>query len=239
MTGNPAAELVKPVSSDPIPDLAESVIGVSQYVSLSYWIGWSLKQITDVNPWLWIGEQISGDWETVQKAGIAATNLAEFNLDFARSISSGINDVSHDWQGVAADSASEYFSGLAKAIKEQEQTLKDIGEQFKTMSVGMYESANAIKGLLETLFDLLLAMGLEAAAAAASGWTVIGPILSGAAFAATLTKAIGVWGQVLEAHNHAWNTVQGVVGLIAGYASALQGIEKHALPAGNYNHPGV
>lgn len=86
---------------------------------------------------------------------------------------------------------------------------------------------------------LLIAIGLEAAAAVASGWTIIGPILAGGAAIATITKAMGVWGQILEMHNHVWNAVQGFVGLVAGFLGGLHGMEKHALPTSGYDHPGV
>jgi hypothetical protein len=103
----------------------------------------------------------------------------------------------------------------------------------------MYETANAIKGCLDLLMDLLIAIGIELAAAAASSWTIIGPILAGAAAAATITKALGVWGNVLQHHDIAWNAVQGLVGVMAGYLSTLGDLDKHALPEGNYDHPGA
>ncbi|NYH78857.1 uncharacterized protein YukE [Actinopolyspora biskrensis] len=239
MSNSPAGQLVEPTSTDPIPDLAENVIGVPQYISLSYWIGWAAEQVCGTNPWLWIGEQVGGDWEKVQRAGVALENLKEFNGDFASELKSAFDDVSHDWSGVAADNAESYFRKLSETIKQQQDTLDDLATQFKDMAIGMYESANAIKGFLEMLLDYLIAIGLEAAAAAASSYTVIGPVLSGAAMVATITKAIGVWGQALDAHTAAWNSVQATVGLVAGYASSLQDIDRHSLPEGNYDHPGV
>ncbi|MGH3798897.1 MAG: hypothetical protein ACRDTD_01970 [Pseudonocardiaceae bacterium] len=48
-----------------------------------------------------------------------------------------------------------------------------------------------------------------------------------------------MWGQILETHNHAWNAVQGFTGLVAGFLGGLDDLEKHALPASGYDHPGV
>lgn len=239
MPQDPAAELTEPTSSDPIPDLAENVIGASQYISVAYWTGMALDLALGVNPGEWAAEQFSGDWEVVQKAGVALGNLREFNADFAQSISGAVQDVSHDWEGVAADQAGTYFAGLAKAIREQQETLDGLSKQFDQMATGMYETAKAIKGFFDMLLDYAIAMGIELAAAALNGWNVIGSIAAGAAFAATLTKAIGVAGQALQAHTVAWNSVQATVGVIAGYASALKGIEHNSLPGTTYNHPGV
>lgn len=239
MSESPAAALADPTSSDPVPDLLENVIGISQYISLSYWVGQAIDLFFDVNPFEWVAEQFAGDWEAVQKAGVALENLGEFSLDYSTAISSGLSTVAHDWQGNAADAANTYFSGLAGTVKEQESSLSSMAREFKQSAVGMYETANGIKGMLETLLDLLIAIGLELAAAAATSWTIIGPILSGAAAAATITKALGVWGKMLEAHTWAWNAAQALVGVMAGYLSTLGDIEKHALPESNYDHPGA
>ncbi|MBE1485487.1 hypothetical protein [Plantactinospora soyae] len=237
--GSPSAELTAPTSSDPIPDLVENIVGFPQYISPSYWLGWAAEQVCGTNPWQWVADQYAGDWGAVQKAGVAVKNLGEFNTAYAGSINSAVTTVKYDWQGNAADSAAEYFNGLVKVLQEQVSSLNSLGGQFNSMAVGMYESANAIKGLLETLTDLLIAIGIEAAAAAASSWTVIGPILAGAAAAVTVTKAIGVWGQMIEVHNHVWTAVQGFTGVVAGLLGGLQGLDAHPLPAGAYDHAGV
>lgn len=239
MSDSPATVLTDPTASDPVPDLLENVIGISQYISVSYWVGQAIDLVFDVNPFEWVAREFAGDWELVQKAGVAMENLGAFNDEFARVISAQLTTVGEGWQGNAADSANEYFTGLANAIRDQQDTLNAMGREFKQSAVGMYETANAIKGMLETLLDLLIAIGLELAAAAATSWTVIGPILSGAAAAATIGKALGVWGQALEAHTWAWNAAQALVGLMAGYLSTLGDLEQHALPEGNYDHPGV
>lgn len=235
----PVDELTEPQPRDPIPDLVENILGGTQYISISYWLGWAAEQVTGTNPWQWIAEQYAGDWKAVQSAGQAIKNLGEFNTVFANNINDGAVAVFADWQGNAANSAEDYFSEFTKTMKDQAPELESLGREFETMAVGMYETANSIKGLWETLLDLLIAIGLEAAAAAASSWTIIGPILAGAAAIATITKAIGVWGQILETNNHAWNAVQGFTGLVAGFLGGLDDMEKYALPASGYDHPGV
>ncbi|MBK1783522.1 hypothetical protein [Prauserella cavernicola] len=239
MADSPSAQLAEPTASDPVPDLLEGVIGVSQYISVSYWVGEAIGLVTGVNPGEWVAEKFAGDYEAIQKAGIACENLGAFNSDFANVITTGLTTVGDGWQGNAADTASEYFTKVASAIADQEATLSAMGREFKQTAIGMYETANAVKGLLETLFDYLIAIGIELAAAAASSWTVIGPILSGAAAVVTVSKAMGTWGKVLDAHTAAWNAAQGLVGVMAGYLSTLHDRDLQALPESNYDHPGV
>lgn len=239
MAESPSAKLVEPTSSDPVPDLLESVIGIAQYLSVSYWVGEAIELIFDVNPFEWVAQQYAGDYEEVQRAGVACEHLAEFNTAYAAAIKSGLTAVGAAWEGNAFDSASKYFTDLANTVEDQVSTLASMGSEFKQSAVGMYETANAIKGSLDLLMDLLIAIGIELAAAAASSWTVIGPILAGAAAAATVTKALGVWGDVLQYHDIAWNAAQGLVGVMAGYLSTLGDLDKHALPEGNYDHHGA
>lgn len=239
MADSPSSQLKEPTASDPVPDLLENVIGVSQYISVSYWVGEAIGLVTGVNPGEWVAEKFAGDFEAVQKAGIACENLGAFNSDFANVVTSGLTKVADGWQGNAADTAHEYFTRVANAIADQESTLNAMGREFKQAAVGMYETANAVKGFMETLFDYLIAIGLELAAAAASSWTIIGPILSGAAAAVTISKAMGTWGKVLDAHTVAWDAAQGLVGVMAGYLSTLKDRDLQALPESNYDHPGV
>ncbi|MGH3470314.1 MAG: hypothetical protein ACRDQF_21560 [Thermocrispum sp.] len=239
MADSPSSQLKEPTASDPVPDLLENVIGVSQYISVSYWVGEAIELVTGVNPGEWVAEKFAGDFGAVQKAGIACENLGAFNNDFASVITTGLTTVADGWQGNASDAANEYFTEVAKAIADQESALNAMGREFKQAAVGMYETANAVKGFMETLFDYLIAIGIELAAAAASSWTIIGPILAGAAAAVTISKAMGTWGKVLDAHTLAWDSAQALVGVMAGYLSTLRDRELQALPESNYNHPGA
>ncbi len=134
-------------------------------------MGWAAEYVTGTNPWAWVAGEVAGDWEAVQKAGVAIKNLSEFNEAYAGMINSATATVGYDWQGHAAESAKEYFTKLSTVLKSQIPDLAGLGAQFESIATGMYEMSNAIKGLLETLTDYLIAIGIEAAAAAASSWT--------------------------------------------------------------------
>lgn len=239
MSGEPVDELVAPVATDPVPDLVEQILGGAQYISPSYWLGWVAEKVTGTNPWQWIADQYGGDWASVQRGGVALKHLGEFGVGYGTAVTGGMEGLAHSWTGVAADGAGTYFTGFGTAVTGQKTDLDAMGAQLITTATGMYETANAIKGLWETLLDLLIAMAAEAAAAAATSWTLVGPAIAAAAFALTLTKALKVRGQVLTAHTAAWNAVQGLTGLLAGYLSGLHDLDAHALPAGSYDHPGA
>lgn len=239
MAERPADALVPPQVTDPVPDLVENILGGAQYVSPSYWVGWAFEKATGTNPWQWIADQYAGDWTAVQKAGKALENLGEFGIGYGVAVRNGMSNLESSWTGHAANSAGKYFTEFSGALQSQGPDLKAMGGELITMATGMYETSNAIKGLYEILLDLVIAAGAEAAASAASSWTLVGPIIGGAAFALTLTKAMGVWGKILEIHTDAWAAVQGLTGVMAGYLGGLHDLQAHALPGSSYDHPGV
>lgn len=230
--------LVEPASHDPVPDVVENIIGSTQYVSASYWAGQVLNVLHLFNPWQFFSDEYAGDWRAVQSAGIALQHLGSFDTACAGAIASAADTMAADWDGRAAAAADGYFDGLTAAIAEQAPDLGAVGREFEQLAAGMYEAANGIKGLLELFSDLLLALGLDMAAAATVGWTGVGAVVTGALAAATITKTLGVWGDMMKMHGYVWTAVQGAIGVIAGYLSALEDLEQHALPAA-YDHPGA
>ena len=240
MTGRPAAELVTPAASPPIPDLVNNILGGKQYISPSYWLGWAADKVCGVNPWSWVAEQFAGDWNAAATAGAAVKNLGEFNQVYAEAITNATKQtVPDDWSGNAAAQAERYFQGVAQALTEQVSALNAVAGQFHSLAAGMEEMAQSLQSLLQDLTDWLIVIGISAAATAASSWTVIGGIIGGSSTVASIAAAVRVWYLVLDAHDAAWAAVQGFVGLTAGYLGGLHAMEKHPLPGGAYNHPGV
>jgi hypothetical protein len=240
VTAAPAAALTAPAATPPIPDLVNNVLGGKQYISPSYWLGWAMEKVCGVNPWDWLAEQVAGDWNAAAEAGEALKKLAEFNDRYATTITRAADTlVPGDWDGHAADQAKAYFTDLATTLHEQIGALKGVASQFHNLAAGMQEMAQALQSLFQDLLDWLIVIGISAAAAAASSWTIVGGVAGGVATAASIFEAVKVWFMILDAHDAAWAAVQAFVGICAGYLGGLHGMDKHALPSAAYNHPGV
>jgi hypothetical protein len=240
MTGAPSAELVTPVPSAPIPDLVNNILGGKQYISPSYWLGWAAEKVCGVNPWDWLAEQFAGDWNAAATASAALEHLAEFNQVYAEAVTNATKEVvPDDWSGNAAAAAERYFQGMTQALTEQISALNAVAGQFHSLAAGMQEMAQGLQSLFQDLVDWLIVIGISAAATAASSWTVVGGIIGGSSTLASIAAAVRVWYLILDAHDAAWAAVQLFVGLTAGYLGGLHAMEKHPLPAGAYDHPGV
>jgi hypothetical protein len=240
MPDAPAAALTPPHAEAPIPDLVNNILGGKQYISPSYWLGWAMEKVCGVNPWGWVAEQFAGDWNAAAEASSALNNLAEFNTRYGDAIDRATKTLIPDgWDGNAAAQAQAYFIQLADALHKQVDAIKDIAGQFRSLAAGMEEMAQALQSLCQDLLDWLIAIGISAAAAAASSWTVVGGVAGAAATAASIWEAVKVWYLILDAHDAAWAACQAFVGLCAGYLGAIHGMDKVSLPGAAYNHPGV
>jgi hypothetical protein len=240
MPDAPAAALTMPAVGPPIPDLVNNILGGKQYISPSYWVGWALEKICGTNPWDFIAEQFAGDWNAAAEAGQALKQLAEFNTRYGDAIEQARRQVIPDaWDGNAAQQAQSYFTGLASALKDQIDALNGMAGQFHSLAAGMQEMAQALQSLCQDLADWAIAIGISAAATAATSWTVFGGIAGGVATLASIAEAAKVWFMVLDYHDMAWAAVQGFTGLCAGYLGGVQGMDKLQLPGVAYHYPGA
>lgn len=236
----PVDALTPPVAVAPIPELVNNILGGKQYISPSYWMGWAAEKVCGVNPWDWIAEQVAGDWNAAAEASDALNKLAEFNTRYAATIAEATNQlIPTAWDGQAAAQARDYFTRLAVELQDQVQSIKGMAGQFRTLAAGMEEMAQSLQSLCQDLADWLIVIGISAAAAAASSWTVVGGIAGGAGTLASIAQAVKVWYLILDAHDAAWAAVQGFTGLMAGYLGAVHGMEDLPLPNAAYNHPGI
>jgi hypothetical protein len=118
------------------------------------------------------------------------------------------------------------------------EPLRQTSKAFSDAAAGVLSAASNIKGHLETLTDLLIALGIELAAAALSSWTVVGGVAAGAVAAITAARAYQVWRLIVSTFDLAWNIVEGCVGLLLGYLAPLRALEVQPIPDAGYRGTG-
>lgn len=232
-----AIELKDPVASDPVPDLVENILGASQYISPTYWINEAMKIVCDTDPMAWIAAQFAGDWEAVQRAGIALAELSRFNEDHARILDQDVSGLSVFWRGEAAEAAADYFTDYASAVRGQSHDLAHIGEQIQQVAIGMYETANAVKSLWSELFDMLIVLGVTLAATAFTAPTGVGGLVGGSLAVAEIAAAATLWKKIVEVTGYAWTGAQAAIGVITGMLAGIENSPIRELPLVSYNHP--
>lgn len=242
---DPTSALTPPQAQEPIPDLVTKILGASSYVSPSYWAGWAAQQAFGMDPWSWVAQQYAGDWEAAGEAGGAIRSLSTFNQLHADEILQSLHWVTRDhpgdlyvpWSGQAADAARAYHERLAGAIAAQSGALDELAGNFQTMADGVKLATDGLTGAFRMATDYALAAAVTAAAAVASGPTVIGPIVGSGATAALIAKAAYSFSQVMSYHD----AVVAMLHLFASHvALTLAGVDTCVdlpLPSSSYDHP--
>ncbi|MDR0626116.1 MAG: hypothetical protein LBG11_02455 [Bifidobacteriaceae bacterium] len=222
-------ELTVPCPAEPIPDLADFIInnGPTALISPSFWILEILKMFNGgVNPLDGALQSVSGDWNQAMEAAEALKKLAAFYNSLASDLRAKRNGLPEYWEGNAADAAAAYFEKLASAVDEIPSALKDASGEFNAVAVGMYEGAQAISGLLQSVADDLILMAVAAAATAASSWTGVGAIAGAAGLTVKAVALLVKIGMVTKYLDRMHVGVAAVSGLTAGYLGAIHAVDR-------------
>ncbi len=233
---DPAAALVAPAPSAPIPDIVSTIMHFPDLVSPSYWLLKVIEQACGTNPVEWLTEHLSGDWERMSTASSALEHLADFHERLAREIKGAREEFEAGWSGEASAAASAYFSRFEDSVRKQAEPLTSIAREVDNVAQGMKSTQETLVSLIGLMLDLAIAAAIELAVAAASSWTVVGGIVAGGGAAYTIIQVARTWMQVIEVHGKAVTMVDGLVGLAAGYLGSIHGFSTHPLPAGSYDN---
>ncbi|WP_186629381.1 hypothetical protein [Rhodococcus sp. BP22] len=240
----PVSHLVAPVADDPVPDILENALDGS-LTSPAYIVGEAMVfcgMVGSNDPWAFITEKLSGNWQAVQTAGKSLEGLAKFNAAMAEELASSTSAVMKSWEGDAADHAERYFSELGDVIARQSHSIQNMADQLDQTSIGLYEVSEAIKDLLSSLVDYLIMIGVSLSASVVAAATGLGaPAAAGFLATALLTAKIA-WTFVTEIQKwlgRAWMGAQAAIGLIAGEVAAVRDTPLPQLPTSGYQFGGA
>mgnify|MGYP003418669514 FL=1 len=236
------AELTTPDDGAVIPDAAELIVSsLGTILSPTGWIRTVWGRVAGWEPMTdWV-KPVSGDWNAVAQASRGYDEMARYFDEYATELNSANNTVQANWDGNAADAASTYFSAIVSPLQEFSAALTAAANEYSAVSVGMHRIAAEVASLIGIVTDKLIFLAIEAAATAATSWTLIGPLIGGAAMAATIASTINSVKAVGTALSVGQHIIDTSVGVIAGFLGALHGIDSLALPNGGaaYDHPGA
>ncbi|WP_446223848.1 WXG100 family type VII secretion target [Nocardia sp. IBHARD005] len=241
MAGTPVEKLAEPSPEDPMNDKFEFIV-TSNEISPTYWACTWCKNVFGADPVEWLSQKISGDWEALQKAGIAVENLAAYNSSFADEVKSAAAAVDPSWDGNAASSAQEYFSGLSTAIAAQVESLNDIADEIKNFANAAYYGAKTLGDGVQSVLDLGAMAIIELAAAKLAGVTGVGIVATAALVAAaTLTtlRAIAAFNLLVQKLSGLYIALEGSAALIYAGIGGVQSGDLPTLPQSSYDHLGA
>lgn len=234
----PSEVLDYPWPQAQIPTAVEMLLGLSDFISPSFYLRKGIEIVLDVDPVQWLSSEFAGDWQKVAQAATALEQLGEYMHALGGGVDKAASEVSASWSGHAADNAVTYFERLAVSISSLSSPLQEIADAYSSTATGIKKWGEMIADAMGLLLDYLIELGIAACATGALSWTGVGLAIGGAGTAYLAYKATSTWMRVVEYHGYATTAAKGVVGLTAGSLSMLHVDEKLTLP-GSYDHPGV
>lgn len=234
----PSAALDYPWPQAQIPTAVEMLLGLSDFISPSFYLRKGIEIVLDVDPVQWLSSEFAGDWQKVAQAATALEQLGEYMHALGGGVDEAASEMSASWSGHAADNAATYFERLAVSISSLNSPLQEIADAYNSTATGIKKWGEMIADAMGLLLDYLIELGIAACATGALSWTGVGLAIGGAGTAYLAYKATSTWMRVVEYHGYATTAAKGVVGLTAGSLSMLHVDEELTLP-GSYDHPGV
>ncbi|MFI2233111.1 hypothetical protein [Nocardia testacea] len=241
MAGAPVEKLAEPALEDPMNDKFEFLV-TSNEISPTYWACTWLKNVVGVDPVEWFSQKVAGDWEALQRAGVAVENLAAYNTSFAIEVENAAKAVDPTWDGNAAMNAQTYFGELAAAVTAQVDALNAVADEIKNYANAAYYGAKTIGDSVQTLLDIGAIAIIEWAAVKVSAATGVGVVATAALVAAaTLTtlRAIAEFNMMVSKLSALYIGLEGTAGLVYAGLGAIQSGDLPTLPQKSYDHPGA
>lgn len=241
MTTAPVDRLTEPTNDDMMPDLVELILNGNLY-SPTYWVNMILANSINVDPLSYTTNYLAGDWQAMQRAAKAIRSLSKYSGDYAREISSAVDETDGNWKGNAAQSARQYFREVSDTADAQVVPLKNIATDIETFAQASYYLAQGICYLIQEIFDTAIAAMIKFIAAKAAEASVWGAA-AGAALEASVVydmfQIIGKWQTALGHFTDIATAAETAIGgMLAGVAT-VRGKDIPELAATSYDHPGA
>lgn len=238
MKQQPVENLSDCKAEDPIPDVYELLLN-GNGVSATYYVNKLVSAVGslagfNIDLLTYITTKVAGDWNAIQTASIAVSDLASYNRSYSAAISTASTQLSTDWSGSAADSAGDYFSSLSTTLDAQAESLETISTQLHDLAITAYNLANGISGVIQYLGDAAAAFIAAKIAAATAEATVLGApagVALEAVAATQLVRVLMYWKQIVSLFGNFYTTVQGVIGLLTTTRASLTLQKIPELPA--------
>lgn len=165
---DPPTDLVLPS----VPDYVNPLQPLLDAQSILSATNWALKILTEIlgyNPLDKAIEFFTGDWEQYGMVSEGWNSLANFTEDLTGNISHGLGVLNEFWGGNAENAAWSYFTGLDQAVGPVAGTFGKLRYYYNMAAYVTFEASQFIAGEIIAMVDLVVAIGLTAAAVLQAG----------------------------------------------------------------------
>ncbi|MBB5866656.1 hypothetical protein F4553_000035 [Allocatelliglobosispora scoriae] len=207
------------------------------YLSLTNDLNMIAASVTGVDVLDHVSQLLVGDWQKFGTWAVALTRLADCLDEVDLHLAADARQTHAGWEGTAGDAAAVYFAHAGTAIRAQAATLRDLAAAYRGISFATNLAQRQLNGLIGSLVDRLIIIGIASAAGTALIETGVGAV-AGYSIAALQVIAF------LEDWALAAAIIQTAVGVITGAAPELLSLTRTLayapsteLPTTPYQHP--
>ncbi|MGW1453131.1 WXG100 family type VII secretion target, partial [Micromonospora sp. NPDC002411] len=159
------------------PDKPANSLGWMDYISPTNWVNEVFNHVFGFDPIGRLQSQVSGDWEALAKMAPVVDNIGGSLHDLAYNIQSGTTTLHPLWQGIAGDGAFRYFTTTANATADLHTPLSAISKAYREMADAVWSAGEAIGGVVKSLIDGAIIIGVAAAAGTVTSASGVGAIV--------------------------------------------------------------
>lgn len=232
---DPASDLILPS----VPDFVNPLQPLLDAQSILSPTNWALKILTGIlgyNPLDKAIEFFTGDWEQYGLVSEGWNSLANFTEDLTGNVRHGLGVLNEFWGGNAEDAAWSYFTGLDQALGPVAGIFGKLRYYYNMAAYVTFEASQFIAGEIIAMVDLVVAIGVTAAAVLQAGLDPANDVAAVADDGAELAAAAG-GGDFI-------GNLMAVLYALAFFAdetadavAALEAPTSYPLPAHGYHFP--
>ncbi|MET8263104.1 hypothetical protein ABZU92_03820 [Micromonospora arida] len=220
------------------PDKPANSLAWMDYISPASWLNEVFNHVFGFDPIGRLQSQVSGDWEALAKMAPVIDNIGGALKDLAYNLQSGTTTLRPLWHGVAGDGAFRYFTTTANATADLDSPLSAISKAYREMSDAVWSAGEALGGVVKSLIDAAIIIGVSAAAGTVTSASGVGALVGYGVAAMEVGNMFRLWA---EATKLCQQIAAAVLAFRAVLSRELSGLDSVALPAlpdgGRYDHP--
>lgn len=209
------------------------------YISPTAWANELINEFLHIDLLGWCTECLAGDWQALWKFGDAVGNLAKAMQAIGMNIQAAELRVDQSWHGNAADSAFNYFSGLAAATSGQQLAMWNAEEGYHKAAAGAWQLANQLGNIVQAVLDALIIAAIASAAGTVTAESGIGAVVGYGLAAIQVARALELANRASQIINTAGTVVLGGFGFVMEAAAQSNHLSDVPLPAAGFTAPGA
>lgn len=237
---DPTRHLVEPTPVDPtVENGYANPLDVLDILSPTGWVNYGIMELTGVNVLVSLVQPLSGNWLAFSRYGDALRNLAPCTQDIGVNIQRATLTVDRTWHGNANDAAYMYFSEVAARTSGLQHLLREAVTSYENMARGMWQLAQQMANILQSVIDEFLIVSVLLVAGAALIETGVGTVAAWGLAAWRVARIIQLLSRASAIIQTGGLVILTFTSFIIEAEARLGDLDKAGFPIEPYDHPAV